>query len=178
MTAPLHYGTTAKVFHWLIVLLLAVQYPIGWLMPDIHRGQQPGAAMSFHVSIGIMILATMILRLIWRMTHPVAPESSLPRWRRVSSETVHWLLYALVLVTTLTGWLLASFRGWSISLFFVAPLPMLASENGAAIKAVIRLHQTAEWALLVAIAIHLGAAVVHMLVYRDRVVQRMLPAKW
>ena len=44
MTARLQYGTTAKVFHWLIVALLLVQYLIGWLMPDIHRGPKPGAA--------------------------------------------------------------------------------------------------------------------------------------
>ncbi len=45
------------------------------------------------------------------------------------SEAVHWLLYAFVLTTTMTGWLLASERGWSISLFFAAPLPMLTSEG-------------------------------------------------
>jgi cytochrome b561 len=43
MPPRLQYGTAAKVFHWLIVALLIVQYPIGWLMPDIHRGQQPDA---------------------------------------------------------------------------------------------------------------------------------------
>ena len=43
MTDRLQYGTTAKVFHWLIVALLLVQYPIGWLMPDIHRDMKPGA---------------------------------------------------------------------------------------------------------------------------------------
>jgi hypothetical protein len=32
MTKRLQYGTTAKVFHWLIVALLLVQYSIGWLM--------------------------------------------------------------------------------------------------------------------------------------------------
>ena len=53
MTARLHYGTTAKTFHWLIVALLAIQYPIGWLMPDLHRNQQPGAPMTFHVSFEI-----------------------------------------------------------------------------------------------------------------------------
>jgi hypothetical protein len=42
MTNRLHYRTTAKIFHWLIVALLFVQYPIGWLMPDIHRGMKPG----------------------------------------------------------------------------------------------------------------------------------------
>ena len=52
MTDRLHYDTTAKVFHWLIVALLLTQYLIGWLMPDIHRDMKPGAAMMFHVSIG------------------------------------------------------------------------------------------------------------------------------
>ena len=36
-TAQLRYGTTAKVFHWVIVALIAVQLPLGWLMPDIRR---------------------------------------------------------------------------------------------------------------------------------------------
>ena len=119
MTDRLQYGTTAKVFHWLIVALLLVQYPLGWLMPDIHRGMKPGDAMTFHISIGIMILVLIVLRFAWRLTHPVAPESSLPPWQRVSSEAMHWLLYALVLATTITGWLFASFRGWSVSFFFL-----------------------------------------------------------
>ena len=178
MRAPLHYGTTAKFFHWLVVVLLAVQYLIGWLMPDIHRGQQPGAAMTFHISFGIVILITTLLRFMWRMTHTVAPESSLPSWQRVSAEAVHWLLYALVLATTLTGWLFASFRGWSISFFFVVPLPMLDSDNAAAVKAVDGLHQAAEWGLLVVIAVHVGAALAHLFIYRDRVVQRILPKKF
>jgi len=38
MTARLQYGGTEKVFHWLMVALLLVQYSIGWLMPDIHQG--------------------------------------------------------------------------------------------------------------------------------------------
>ena len=78
MTDRLQYGATAKVFHWLIVALLLLQYLIGWLMPDVHAGP-PGAPMTFHVSFGIVILALIVLRFAWRLTHPVAPESSLPR---------------------------------------------------------------------------------------------------
>jgi cytochrome b561 len=175
MTARLHYGTTAKIFHWLIVALLAVQYPIGWLMPDLHRNQQPGAPMIFHVSFGITILILIVLRLAWRLTHPIAPESSLPPWQRLSSEVVHWLLYALVLGTTVTGWLFASFRGWSLSYFYLAPLPMLAADNAAAGKTIDGLHQAMELGLIVMIGIHVAAAVAHRFFYRDRVMQRMLP---
>ena len=175
MTDRLQYGTTAKVFHWLVVALLLVQYPIGWLMPDIHRGMKPGAAMTFHVSFGIVMLILIVLRFVWRLAYPVAPESSLPPWQRLSSEAVHWLLYALVLAATVTGWLFASYRGWSISFFYLAPTPMLASENAAAGKAFDGLHQAMEWALLVVIGIHVAVAMAHMFIYRDRIMQRMLP---
>jgi len=174
MTDRLQYGTIAKIFHWLIVALLLVQYLIGWLMPDIHRGP-PGSPMIFHISFGIVILTLILLRFAWRLTHPVAPESSLPPWQRLSSEAVHWLLYAAVLATTVTGWAFASFRGWSVSLFYLVPLPMLSAENAAAGKAIDGWHQTAQWALLVLIGIHVAAALAHLFVYRDRIMQRMLP---
>jgi cytochrome b561 len=175
MIDRLQYGTTAKVLHWLVVALLLVQYPIGWLMPDIHGGMKPGTAMTFHVSFGMAILILIVLRVAWRLTHPVAPESSLPPWQRVSSEAAHWLLYALVLATTVTGWLFASLRGWSMSFFFLTPMPMLASGNAAAIKTIDGLHQAMEWALLVVIGIHVAMAMVHIFIYRDRIMQRMLP---
>ena len=175
MTERLQYGTTAKVLHWLVVALLLAQYLIGWLMPDIHRGMKPGAAMTFHVSVGLFILLLIVLRFVWRLTHPVAPESSLPRWQRLSSEAVHWLLYALVLATAITGWLFASFRGWSMSLFYFAPMPMLAANNAAAGKIIDGWHQAMEWTLLAVIAIHVAAALAHIFIYRDRILQRMLP---
>lgn len=175
MTRRSHYGTTAKMLHWLVLALLLVQYPIGWLMPDIHRGQTPGAAMTFHISVGIVISSLIILRLLWRLTHPVAPDSSLPPWQQISSEALHWTLYALVLATTLSGWLFASFRGWPVSFFYLFPIPMLSAENAAAGKAIDGLHQIAEWALLVAIGLHVAAALAHVFIYRDRIMQRMLP---
>ena len=175
MAARLHYGMTAKLLHWLVVALLVVQYPLGWLMPDIHKGMKPGAGMTFHVSVGITLLTLIAVRLAWRLTHPVAPESSLPGWQRLSAEAVHWALYALVLATTVTGWLFASLRGWSLSFFYLAPLPMLASENAAALHRIDGWHQAAEWTLLVLIGVHIASALAHLFVYRDNIMQRMLP---
>ena len=175
MTSASHYDTTAKVFHWLIVALLIAQYLIGWLMPDIHGGMQPGTPMILHISLGIVILVLIVVRLVWRLTHPVAPDGSLPRWQQMATEAAHWLLYVLVLVTTLSGWLFASFRGWSISFFYLAPLPMLAGASRAAIKVIDGWHQFAEWALLIVAGAHIASALVHRFVYRDRILQRMLP---
>jgi cytochrome b561 len=175
MTPRLQYGTAAKIFRWTIVALLVTQYLIGWLMPDIHRGIQPGVTMTFHVSVGLVILILIVLRFARRLTHPVSPESSLPAWQRLTSELVHWMLYAMVLLTTLTGWLFASYRGWSISFFYLFPFPMLSAENPAAGKTIDGLHQAAEWSLLVLVLAHIAAAFVHLLYYRNRIMRRMLP---
>ncbi len=102
----MHYGATAKTLHWLIVALLVTQYLIGWLMPDIHRGMSPGAPMILHISVGIVILALIVARLVWRL---VASETSLPRGSACPRKPCTGLL---VLATTLSGWLFASARGW------------------------------------------------------------------
>jgi cytochrome b561 len=173
MPKRLHYGTTAKILHWLVVALLVTQYSIGWLMPNIKRGMNPGLAMTLHISIGTLILALILARLAWRLTHPVAPESSLAPWQRLTSEAVHWLLYVLVLATTLSGWLFASARGWTIAWFYILPLPMLTAGNPQLLHTIDGWHQDCEWALLTLIGLHF--ALVHSLYYRDGVMRRMLP---
>jgi cytochrome b561 len=174
-TEQLHYGTTAKLFHWAVAILLAIQLPLGWLMPDIRRGMSPGSAMSLHISIGMTILLLIVLRFFWRLTHPVAPESNLPAWQRVSSELVHWLLYVAVLLTTLSGWTFASARGWTVFLFGVVPFPHLVTEGSPLGRSLGGWHETLTWVLLVLLVLHIGAAFLHLLVYKDRVMSRMLP---
>lgn len=175
MTMQIGYGTTAKVLHWTVVALLLTQYSIGWLMPNIRRGMTPGAAMTWHISIGTVILALIAVRFAWRLTHPVAPESSLQPYQRVTSEAVHWLLYLLVLATTVSGWLFASARGWKVSWFFLAPLPMLTAGSQPLVHKLDGWHQDFEWALLILIGFHVASAFLHLIYYRDGVMRRMLP---
>ena len=177
MAKQSHYGATAKVFHWLVVALLTVQYPLGKFMPHIHRGMTPGDAMTLHISFGITILTLMVLRLFWRITHPVAPATSLPAWQQLISEAVHWLLYALVFATTMTGWIFASERGWSISLFFATPLPTLPIEGSLLARSIGNWHGIMEWSLFLVIGAHVAAAMAHTFIFRDQIMQRMLPEK-
>jgi cytochrome b561 len=173
----LEYGATAKVFHWAIVALLLVQYPLGWLMPDIRRDMTPGVAMTVHISLGFTILLLIVLRLFWRLSHPVAPEGSLPAWQRIGSEAVHWLLYLLVFITCVTGWTFANMRGWSVSLFGLVPLPQLFPQGDGIGRSIGLLHQSMTWILLALISVHALAAIMHFAVYRDGVLQRMLPRR-
>lgn len=80
----------------------------------------------------------------------------------VRGRTVHGPIYVLVLLTTLSGWLLVSARGWAISSFFVVPMPMLSGEDRASIRAINGWHPIFEWALLLAIGLHVAAALGHL----------------
>ena len=54
---------------------------------------------------------------------------------------------------------------------------MLAGASRSAVQAIDGWHQIAEWSLLVAIGLHVASAFVHLLLYRDRVMHRMLPGR-
>lgn len=172
--ATFSYGTVAKILHWLIAAILVGQFSLGSLMPDIKRGMQPGTAMHTHIAIGIVVLALVVVRLAWRVTHPVPPEPELPRWQRNASSAVHWLLYLLVLMTTLSGWFFASARGWSLTFFGFFPLPGLVAQGSRVGRALGEIHEGVVWVLLAVVGLHVLAALVHAFVYRDAVMQRML----
>jgi cytochrome b561 len=168
------YGSFAKTLHWLVAAILLAQFALGWLMPKVRRGMEPSVSMRVHISVGIVVLALIVVRLLWRMGHGVPPEPQLPRWQRTGSVAVHWLLYGLVFVTTLTGWFYASARGWPLTFFGLFPLPALSVEGSPTGRALGEIHESLVWVLLAVIAVHVLAALVHAFVYRDHVMQRML----
>ena len=171
------YGTVAKTLHWLIAAILVGQFLLGLWMPGVRRGMQPGLSMHTHISIGIVVLALILVRLLWRLGHPVPPEPALPRWQRNASQAVHWLLYLLVLVTTLSGWFYASARGWTLTFFGLFPLPALVAQGSPTGRAIGGIHESIVWVLMGVVAMHAAAALVHAFVYRDRVMARMLFGK-
>lgn len=79
-----------------------------------------------------------------------------------------------MLATTVSGWLFESARGWTINLYGVLPLPRVVEEGSATGHAIGELHATLVWVLVALMSVHIVAAFVHLLVNRDRVMQRML----
>lgn len=177
LTPQLQYGPVAKAFHWAVVALLVAQAPLGWIMRGLRRGQPPDTPLEAHITIGMAILLLIVLRFLWRLSHPVAPESTLPAWQRVSAEWVHWLLYLVVLLTTLTGWLLDSARGTDAAFVGGVALPRLVPEGSAFGQAIGRWHATMVWVLVGLVSFHVLAALVHYFIYRDGVMQRILPGE-
>lgn len=169
------YGGVAKTLHWAVACLLVLQFPLGWIMPEVAAGQMPPSLVRFHFSIGLTILGAMLLRLLWRSLHRRPPyPDDLPAWQRRAAGAVHGLLYAVLLAAPLAGWSAASSRGWPIVLFGVFALPRFDALSMPAPFAAAA-HEYLVLALLALIGVHLLAALYHVAIRRDGVVKRMLP---
>lgn len=167
------YGPVAKIFHWLIFLLLAAQYAVGSIMPHIGRKTLDEGWVAWHLSIGAAILLVIVLRFAWRLFHPVALADGLTGWELILSRFTHLALYALVFVMTLLGWAAANDRGWTVNLFGVIPLPALAAKGTPWAHEAGDIHDILVYVLLGFIVLHVLGALYHYFIKRDQVVQRM-----
>ncbi|MFM0416773.1 cytochrome b [Paraburkholderia aromaticivorans] len=168
------YDAVARTLHWLTVLLIAVQFVIGWTMPDIHKDTQPVGLIAWHLGVGSALIAVMVIRVLWRLTHWPTPDE-LPPLLSVVSRITHFLLYAALVVVPLLGWINASSRGWTVSLLGLVPYPALSEQGSAFGHEMGDVHGVLAWVLFALIALHVAAAVFHRVVLKDHVLQRMLP---
>ena len=171
------YGLVAKLLHWLIFALLAVQYAIGSIMPHIGRKTVNEGWVSWHFSVGAAILFFIVLRLGWRLLHPVPQLPTLAPWERLLSGFTHWALYILVLVMTLLGWAATNSRGWDVNLFGLVTLPKISPTGSTWGHECGDIHNLLVYVLLGFILLHVASALYHHFVKHDQVVGRMLFAK-
>ena len=170
------YGPVAKSLHWLVLALLIAQYVFAFTMPDIGRNTVPGTLINLHMSFGLTILAVVIVRWLWRIGHPIPLATrDLPPWERPVARIVHGALYVLLVVNPILGWMNASARDWTISVFGLFQLPHLVAPRSALGRQAGDVHTFLAWTLLVLVALHVLAAVYHYFVRHDSVLQRMLP---
>jgi cytochrome b561 len=170
------YGAVAKSLHWLIFALLAVQYAIGFIMPDI-RPQTPNEGwVTWHFSLGAAILFFIVVRLAWRLVRPVPLLPDMEPWEKKISGVTHWSLYVLVLATTVLGWAAVNARGWDVKLFGFATLPRIALTGSSWGHEAGDIHSFLVYVMLAIIGLHVSGALYHYVVKRDAVLARMLPA--
>lgn len=185
------WGLPARLLHWSMAVLILGLLGLGWTMVNV-----VGTAdlvlrfrlTQLHKSFGFVVFALALLRLGWRAANPSprAPEGA--AWEKAAAKGAHFALYGLMLVLPLSGWLMASasplndpgafpfqVRNMVFGLFEL-PDPIHPGDRGleAALKAV---HWWAAVALAGLLLAHAGAAMVHHLVRRDRVLMRMLTGR-
>ena len=173
---PARYTPLAKTIHWLVAVLIIVQYTTAFLLPHIGRKTAPSDIIGLHFSMGVLIMLVMIVRLGSRILHPVALEvSDAAPWERAVAKATHWLIYLILIVSPILGWASASAHSLAVSMFGL-PLPALAAPGTQWANQAGDIHGTAMWVLLWLIGLHILAALYHHLLRRDGTLLRMMPA--
>ena len=174
MESAARYTRVAVVLHWLVAAVVLLQYPLGWWMQQIPK-QPPGPRaemFNLHKSIGLALLALMIVRLGWRIAHRPPDYPPMPPWQARLATTTHVLLYALLIALPLAGYLGSAFSGYPVRWFGVT-LPSWAPKNVALKEWMGTAHLVLAWALAFVFTLHMAGVAKHILIDRDRLVRRM-----
>ena len=167
------YTKTAVVLHWLIAALLLIEVAQGWWMQEIPK-QPPGLradAFNLHKSFGLAVFALMLARLGWRIAHSPPPLPLMPGWQALLAKGNHALLYALLIVLPVSGYLGSVYSGYPIKWFGVT-LPAWGRADPGIKDAMSIVHLTASWILMVSLCMHVAGTIKHSLA-GDRVMARM-----
>ena len=170
------YGLVPQLLHWLVVLLLALQFLLAELADELPDGLEKLAMLSRHKSVGITLLGLAVLRVAWRLLDRPPPlPAAMPGWQRIAARLTHWALYALLFAMPVTGWMMSSAANYPVSWFGLVQLPDLVGTSHDLHEALEEVHETLAGALLVLVAVHVLAALKHQFVDRDGLLSRMLP---
>jgi cytochrome b561 len=169
------YGAVAQLFHWVIVALVITQFVLAKRAEGLSPFAKIGV-LATHKSIGITILALALLRLVWRLFNPVPTlPAGAPRWQDRAAHLSHFLLYALLFITPVLGWLMSSARAFSVSWFGLVTLPDFIEPNRATFERLHDAHEAMALTLATIALVHAAAALKHHFFDRDNVLRRMLP---
>jgi cytochrome b561 len=168
------YTRTAMALHWIVALAVVGQFTLGWWMLGIAK-DPPGAranAFNLHKSIGLSVLALLLVRLAWRATHRPPPLPPMPAWQAWAARANHGLLYGVLLVQVGTGYIGSAVSGYPVR-FFGLVLPSWAPKNVPLKDFLSSAHYVGAWVVAGVVGVHLLAVLKHQFVDRDRLLRRM-----
>lgn len=173
------YSPGARFFHWLTVIAIVVQLPLGIYM--VRRGAATNfdattnTLYSGHKLLGFLLLWLVVLRLAYRLVRGAPPdEPTLEWWQKAAAHMTHWGLYLLLLVVPTLGWLGVSHYG-ALGTFGGLNLPAIAAQDQDKAEFVFKLHMAGAVLIVLAVGAHVGAAIYHHVIRGDNVLRRMLP---
>ncbi len=173
--SPARYQRPAVVLHWIVALLIIVLIASGWYMVGIPKNTaQRALFFNLHKSFGIVAAIFIAALIVWRIRHEAPPlPSAMRSWEKKAAILNHRLFYVFMVLMTLTGYLTSSFSKYGPKLFGIV-LPHWGWEDAVLRSNLAAVHRMAAVVFAVLIAIHVAAAVKHLIVDRDGVFQRML----
>jgi cytochrome b561 len=170
------WGWPAKALHWIgaaIILLLLVH---GWWMTHMTARPDRIANYAGPAALGYDLFALIVLRLLWRWYNPV-PElpADLKPWERMAARAGHILLYVLMFIVSLTGWLVATtFRVPLTKDVFGINVPAIVTTVDRPVRQWIEgSHMVLAYLLAAVVIVHIAGALRHHLLKRNDVLRRM-----
>lgn len=177
---PDRFGLVSRALHWTMFLALVYQFVGANIMSRMGQGASVLGMIGddwydWHKSIGLVLLLLVVARIIWRRTTRLPDwHPSLTEVERRIAHRVETLLYGLLFVLPVTGYLFVMTGGYGVRLFGVTDLPNPIGQQEW-VWLVWTLHVLGAYLLLVAIAWHVGLIVRKHGFERTGLANRMLP---
>lgn len=169
------YTLTARILHWLIAIVVLTAIPAAITMDRLGDGPTADFLYDLHRSLGATLIPLVALRVFWRMGHRPPPlPSDIPALQRRVALLTHWLLYVLIVIQPVLGWVATSAYRAPLKIFWLFELPPIWPENRALSDELFTIHHYIGWTLGVLVCVHIGAALYHHFIRRDRVLMRMI----
>lgn len=170
------YTATAMTLHWLIALLIFIAFPVGLIMSEMAFSPFTLKLFSWHKWVGVTVFALALIRLTWRLTHPVPQlPIDMVSWEKILAHAVHIALYILLFAIPLSGWLMSSAKGFQTVYLGLFPIPDLIAKNPALGEKLEQAHALLNWLLLSLVVLHILGALKHYFIDRNDILARMLP---
>ena len=173
------YSGAAKFLHWTMALIILGMIPAGFLMAKVLAdGPVKDQLYANHEALGFIVLVLASIRIAVKFASgSPPPAASLTRFERIASVSAHHLLYILVVALPLVGWAALSAYGLKISMFGLFEIPALLPKSEAWHERLFALHRAGGILITGILLAHIGGGLMHLLVKRDGVFQRMWPGK-
>lgn len=176
MTGPQPFPVRSRILHWLTAFLVFAALLIGFTM--VNALGSYAALVGVHMTIGVTILVVTVVRLVNRLRS--TPPNWPPTVGRLEGRIVSLserAMYALLLAQPVVGWAMVSAAGRPPVLFSSVRLPRIAPFDADLYSILRQTHTILAVALVVIIAAHVSAILLHTLTLRDGMLSRMTFSK-
>ena len=173
---PQEYGTVARLFHWGTTLMVLVQVPVGIAMTSEGFPSIGDPLYVLHKGMGSILLAFVVARILWRLTHSPPPfMAHMPPLQRHVASATHRLLYVLLVVMPVSGYVGTVGDGYPIEMLDALGIPPLVSDVPGTAQVMLVVHKFSAYILTALITAHVVAAMHQSLIERDGVMSRIWP---
>ena len=170
------YTKTAKGLHWLMAVLFFGMLGLGFYMQGLPLSPDKLKLYSWHKWVGVTVFLLALFRIAWRVTHQPPPlPGSMPRLIQIAAHAGHHMLYMLMFLIPLSGWLMSSAKGFQTVWFGILPIPDLIEKNKLLGDLLQTVHVSLNYLFIAVLIGHIGAALKHHFIDKDDILTRMLP---